>query len=209
MSESPQTVAELLDRLDNIPPDRIRLRPTPGTATEQDAIDEWEKSRRLCELIEGTLVAKGTDIHDAVAAESLGMCMWRYLDGKDIGFCVGGTGMVRTAPGMVRLPDFAFISWTRLGSRRVPKVDILDFAPDLIVEGIGPRNSPAEMERKLREYFNAGTRLVWYVYPETRTVHVFTSPDEAVTVGINGTLNGGTVLPGFVLPVAQIFERLA
>ena len=65
------------------------------------------------------------------------------------------------------------------------------------------------MEKKLYEYFDAGVPLVWYVYPETWTVRVFTSPDEAVTLTEQDTLDGGEILPGFVLPVARIFERLA
>ena len=63
-----------------------------------------------------------------------------------------------------------------------------------------------EMERKLSEYFSAGSRLVWYIYPDSRTVHVFTSPTSHVELDENQTLGGGDVLPGFELPLSRLFQ---
>ena len=68
-------------------------------------------------------------------------------------------------------------------------------------------NTPAEMARKLHEYFEAGTRLVWYVYPERREVEVYTSPDQRTLVSEPGVLTGGDVVPGFELPVREWFGR--
>jgi Uma2 family endonuclease len=64
------------------------------------------------------------------------------------------------------------------------------------------------MERKLKEYFLCGVRLVWFVDPAKRTVVVYTSPDRSETLAEGQTLDGGDVLPGFRLPVKQIFRRL-
>ena len=52
------TIADLLAKLGNIPPSRVRLRPFPGTATEQDVIDIEAREGRLCELVDGVLVVK-------------------------------------------------------------------------------------------------------------------------------------------------------
>ena len=198
-----------LARLGDIPPERVWLTPTPGTATERDAIDAWDRDRRLCELVDGTLVEKFTGIQDGYVGSWLAHLL---MDGErtlDRGFCIAGTGMIRTTPGTVRIPDIAFFSWERTDDGLVPNVAIPDYAPDLAIEVISEGNRPKEMENKLHEYFDAGVPLVWYVDPEDRTVRVFTSPDEVVTLGVDGTLDGGDVLPGFVLPVARIFERLA
>jgi hypothetical protein len=61
------------------------------------------------------------------------------------------------------------------------------------------------MRRKRREYFRAGCRLVWVVYPKTKTIEVYTSPTDFTTLDINDTLDGGEVLPGFKVPVRIIF----
>jgi Uma2 family endonuclease len=85
---------------------------------------------------------------------------------------------------------------------------MLKIAPHLAVEVLSPHNTKAEMNRKLVEYFDRGVQLVWYVDPRTRTVAVYTSPRRPKTLSESQTLDGGTVLPGFSVPVAQIFAEL-
>ncbi len=63
------------------------------------------------------------------------------------------------------------------------------------------------MARKLREYFAAGVKLVWYVYPQTRTVRVYTAPEQVSELGEDQTLAGGDVLPGFSVPIRDWFRR--
>jgi Uma2 family endonuclease len=60
--------------------------------------------------------------------------------------------------------------------RELPADPIFSVVPDLAVEILSPSNTVREMERKLREYFTAGTRLVWIVDPATSTARVYTSP---------------------------------
>ena len=67
--------------------------------------------------------------------------------------------------------------------------------------------TPQEMERKLREYFEAGVKLVWYVYPQTRTVRVYTAPERMLELGEDQTLEGGDVLPGFSAQIRDWFRR--
>ncbi len=63
------------------------------------------------------------------------------------------------------------------------------------------------MERKLHEYFDAGTQLVWYFDHRKRTVKVYTSPDQFTLLDESQTLDGGDVLPGLVIPLRELFER--
>jgi Uma2 family endonuclease len=202
-----QTVAELLDRL-GVPPERVRLKPAPGTATEQDVLDVWNREKRLCELVDGTLVEKTVGYLEGCLATWISHLILQYLGHHDLGHCAGSDAMMRIAPHMVRIPDVSFVSWNRLGGRTTPQEPIPDLCPDLAIEVISSSNRPAEMVAKLHEYFDAGVLQVWYVYPVTRTVDVFTSAYDVVTLGLEETLDGGTVLPGFTLPVARIFERL-
>jgi Uma2 family endonuclease len=79
--------------------------------------------------------------------------------------------------------------------------------PDLAVEVLSEGNTPREMEQKLQEYFTAGVRLVWYVDPVRQEVHVYTAPDQRKVLTADHTLHGGEVLPGFTLPLRQLFAE--
>ena len=80
--------------------------------------------------------------------------------------------------------------------------------PDLAVEILSEANTEAEMDRKLHEYFQAGVRLVWRIEPKTRTSRAYTSVNTWREIGPHGSLSGGDVLPGFELPLAQLFARV-
>jgi Uma2 family endonuclease len=70
----------------------------------------------------------------------------------------------------------------------------------------GENNTAAEMDRKLHEYFAAGVRLVWHIDPTTRTANAYTALDQWTEVGTSDSLLGGEVLPGFKLPLEQLFD---
>ena len=96
----------------------------------------------------------------------------------------------------------------RLPGHRVPREPIPDLAPDLAVEIISRHNTRQEMDRKLQDYFAAGVRLVWFVYHTPRCeVRVYVSPTEYSVVREGETLDGGAVLPGFQLPLAELFAE--
>lgn len=201
-----ESVADLVDHLGNVPLNRIRLKPPPGLATEKDVLAaENEPRKALCELIDGILVDKVMG-----AAESLlGVTFIRLLDQfvveNDLGAVLGPDGMLRLAPGRVRIPDVSFISWDRMPGGEFPKKAIPSLAPDLAVEILSPSNTKKEMELKLQDYFQAGTRLVWLIQPKTQTAEVYTAPEEMYPVGKNQSLDGGDVLPGFKLALKELF----
>jgi Uma2 family endonuclease len=80
-------------------------------------------------------------------------------------------------------------------------------APDLAVEVLSEGNTPGEMQRKLRDYFQAGVRLVWYLDPQARAVTAYTAPDRCEVVREDQILDGAGVLPGFRLSLAEFFAR--
>ena len=80
-------------------------------------------------------------------------------------------------------------------------------APDLAVEVLSPSDRMADALAKVAMYLQAGTQLVWLVNPTTRKVMVFRSEMDLVTLGESDTLDGGDVLPGFSVPVAEIFAE--
>ena len=76
------------------------------------------------------------------------------------------------------------------------------------MEVLSAGNTPGEMARKRQDYFAAGVHLVWQVDPDTRTVEVFMAPDQSTVLHEAQTLEGGTVLPGFTLPLQEFFGSL-
>ncbi len=202
-----RTVADLLKRLGNIPPERVWFRPVPGTATEQDVIDIEAHENRLCELVDGVLVEKTVGYYESRVAIVLGYFIELFLDRHDLGIALGPDGTLRLMPGLVRIPDVSFISWTKFPNRELPPEPIPDLVPDLTVEVLGEGNTAEEMGRKLREYFKVGVRLVWLIDPATRTTEVYTSPRKKTTITVDDALNGGTVLPGFRLTLQELFAR--
>ena len=78
--------------------------------------------------------------------------------------------------------------------------------PDLAIEIVSPSNSAEEIMIRLDEYFRAGTRLVWVVYPGTSKVYAYDSPTAVRILQAGDDLDGGAVLPGFRLPLAALFE---
>jgi Uma2 family endonuclease len=112
-----KTLADLRRRLGGIPLERIWFHPAPGTATEKDVIAVEARENRLCELVDGTLVEKAMGFEESRLAIELSYRVKAYLDQNDLGICVGADGMMRIAPGLVRIPDLSFISWDRLPGR--------------------------------------------------------------------------------------------
>jgi Uma2 family endonuclease len=202
------TLADLLEHLGGISPQRIPLRPAPGTATERHLLALHKRDKRLYELVEGVLVEKIMGYAESYLAMELGRLLGNFIAKHDLGILPGADGAVRLMPGLVRIPDVSFISWNHLPDQRIPAQRLPDLTPDLAVEILSEGNTPGEMDRKMRDYFFSGTRLVWYIDPQRRTVRVYTSPDQCVELSDRDTLDGGVVLPGFSLPLAQLFARL-
>jgi Uma2 family endonuclease len=203
------TIADLLEHFGHIPPARIRLHPAPGTATERDVRALQAKEDRLYELVDGVLVEKAMGIRESCLAAVIIRLLGDFVDRLDLGLVTAPDGTLRLAPGLVRIPDVAFVSWQRLPSRHYPDEPIPDLVPDLAVEVLSEGNTAAEIARKIREYFFAGVRLVWIIDPANRSVLVYTAPDQVVRLDERQTLEGGEILPGFRLPLTQLFARLS
>jgi Uma2 family endonuclease len=179
----------------------------PGTATEKDVLTIQQREKRNCELIDGVLVEKPMEFLESNLAGWLLHLLYQFLAEHDLGMLAGESGPVRLMPGLVRMPDVSFVSWEQLGKHEVPQTPIPDLYPDLAIEVLSPGNTKEEMDRKVREYFLAGTRLVWLVDPRKRSVRICTAPDRSRLLKEHQTLDGGEVLPGLSLPLREVFTR--
>ena len=115
------TIADLLTRLGNVPANRVRLYPTPGTATEKDLIRVLDHEDRPCELVEGTLVEKPMGYDESEIAVTIIILMGSFVRRHKLGIVTGEAGTIRLMRGLVRIPDVAFVSWDRLPGRKRPR----------------------------------------------------------------------------------------
>ncbi len=177
-----------------------------------EIVDSPEYADRIVELVEGEIVemSKPSGLHGQITMR-LGAKLFYYAEENGLGIVTAAeTGFIleRNPDGRdtVRALDIAFLS-----SARVPAVlpdQLMDVAPDLAVEVISPSNDAADIRMKIRQLLDAGTAIVWTVYPDLRIVDVHARAGAATLEG-DDALSGGDVLPGFEIPVREIFPAPA
>lgn len=201
-------VGNLLEHLGGIDVRRIRLFPPPGQATSEDVTRIDEEENRRCELIDGILVEKCMGLQESMFAMELGGRLRDFAREHNLGVVAAPDGAVELAPGVIRSPDVEFFAWEQFPGRKMPRKKIPPLPPFLAVEVLSEGNTPREMDRKLKDYFFAGVKLVWYIDPRKKTVRVFSAPDESRLLRERDTLDGGNILPGFLLPLREFFAAV-
>src|SRR5262245_18645583 len=105
-----ETVGDILERIGEVAPRRIRLQPPPGQATERDVRIIHERTGRLYELVDGILVEKIMAYLESSLAMRLGRLLGNFVEANDLGNVAGADGAMRLMPGLVRIPDVSFVS---------------------------------------------------------------------------------------------------
>jgi Uma2 family endonuclease len=117
---------------------------------------------------------------------------------------------IRTDPDLQRRPDLAFVSYDRWPrDRPIPKTAAWEVVPDLAVEVVSPNDLAVEVLERLDDYFAAGVRQVWVVYPRHQRFFVHDGPKRVTILDASDMLDGGEILPGFRLRLAELFEGMA
>lgn len=106
-----------------------------------------------------------------------------------------------------RRPDVAFVAFERWAKDRpLPPLDnAWDVVPNLATEVVSPSDTVEELQQKIKEYFRVGVQLVWVVHPLQSEIHVYESPTKIRALSRNDVLDGGAVVPGFKLPLIELF----
>jgi Uma2 family endonuclease len=144
-----------------------------------------------------------------IASRLLGL-IWPFANGRQLGEVVSEV-LVRLPlehdRHRNRRPDLAFVSYERWprGKPESYRENAWDVVPDLAVEVVSPNDFADELMEKTSEYFQAGVRLVWHVYPRQRLIQIYESLYSIRIVGADGILDGGVVLPGLSVPLADVF----
>jgi Uma2 family endonuclease len=206
--QTERTLADLWEQLGQVSLRRILLNPFPGTATEEDQRTLLNRNGVLCELVDGALVVKPMSLYESVVALFIVQMMSPYMAKHNPGILSGADGPFRLARGLVRLPDVCFVSWDQIPDRANWSKSMNELHPDLAIEILSRGNTRKEMERKLKEYFKSGAKLVWYINPADRSAITYTAPDQPTTHGEDQPLDAAPVLPGFALSLKELFDHV-
>jgi len=159
-----------------------------------------------CELVRGELVMVPPAAYGhGRIANRIAAALTNFVTPRHLGDVVVSEPGFQIAhdPDTVRVPDVAFVRAERAPSERAS--GFFQGAPDLAVEVISSSDRASEVSSKVRDWLEAGCRMVWVVDPRNRTVSVYRSRSEVNVLGASHTLSGGDLLPGFSRPVAGMF----
>lgn len=162
----------------------------------------------LYELVDGKLVEKKVGAQQVEIANTLAFTITSFVRPLRLGRAlVEMVFRIDPARNLQRRPDAAFVSDARWAFRkRVPDVPVWDMVPDLAIEVNSPNNSADEIQDKRLEYFRAGVKQVWVIYPKQREAHIYTSPTEVTILTADDELDGGEIIPGFRLRLSVLFD---
>ncbi len=190
---------------------RVASTTVASPAVTADAFyDLAARSRAHLELVRGEVrvMSPASGLHGLLCSRLVRL-LDTHVDARGLGWCfTEATGFRLGIPGdaeeSVRAPDVAFVTRERLPS--VPPHGSLRVAPDLAVEVLSPQQTASEIVERLGDYLAAGTRVFWIVDPRTRrvVVHAVDGPMRVLREG--DTLDGGTVVPGLAIAVADLFR---
>lgn len=128
-----------------------------------------------------------------------------YGQRKGHGKALGEVGIIlRRNPDAVRAPDAAFVMKRSLPVRTSPE-GYLETIPELVVEVRSKNDTLPELRAKADEYLDAGVQIVWVIDPASTTVMIFRANHAVRKLGVRDILKAEKVIPGFHVPVAELF----
>jgi Uma2 family endonuclease len=165
---------------------------------------------KLYEVVGGHVVEKPPmGAFESTLASFLARWLAPYADERHLGLVVTETlFLIDPARTLKRRPDLAFVSAERWPlRRRVPRTEAWEVVPDLAIEVISLSNTADQVNEKIEDYFHSNVRQVWVIYPGTSKVYIYDSPTSVRILQVGDDLDGGTLLPGFRLPLAVLFGQ--
>jgi Uma2 family endonuclease len=160
----------------------------------------------LFEIVNGVRVEKRMSAFEQYIAGLLFTRLERHVESCDLGRAFIECKFTIPGSGNDRQPDTGFLSFTRWPKTRgIPKTNAWPVVPDLVVEVISPTDKGFDILDKLREYFGGGVRAVWHVWSNVEQVHCWDSPTVVRILTRADVLTGDPVVPGFRMPLADLF----
>lgn len=176
--------------------------------TAEDLWNMPEVPGRQFELVNGVLVEMpgAGGLHGLIAA-LLVRGLGSFVDEARLGlvFTDATSYILRREPDLVRIPDASFVSWARIPPEGVPE-GFISGAPDLAIEIVSPGDSAQDVYDKVHQYLDAGTLMVWVLWPRYQAVTLYRIDGSVQELSGADFLEGDDVLPGFRIPVSTLFD---
>lgn len=166
-----------------------------------------DDSDELYEVIDGIRTVKTMGFLASIIASTLGRRLGKYAEDHQIGLVIL-EAIYKFSDAATRRPDISLVTFEQLAKI----TDLLsdpaepELAPILAIEVISPTNSSVAVEAKIMKYFAMGVEAVWVVHPTIQRIYVYDSAKNCTILGIGDTVDGGKVLPGFSLPLSDLFN---
>jgi len=174
-------------------------------AWTEDELMALPKDGHKRELRAGEIIMSPTGYrHERIVARLLS-AMWQHAERHRLGVVCGSSLGCWMESGNLLSPDVSFIAKSRLPASAVDEEKYFRGSPDLVVEVMSPWDRTMRLREKTEDYFSSGCRLAWVLNPADRTGLVYRSPDAGRHLGPADALDGEDVLPGFRLPLAELF----
>ncbi|MDE2741208.1 MAG: Uma2 family endonuclease [Gemmatimonadota bacterium] len=159
------------------------------------------------ELVQGELrQMEFADRQHGLIAAQIGGCLGAFVANNGLGETyAAGTGfIIDNTPDTVRAPDVSFVARERAEATAEER-GFFPGAPDLAVEVISPNDRYSEIKEKVSDWLRAGTQMVVVIDPHQRTATVYRAPDDMCMLTEDEVLDGGDVVPGWKMPLADVF----
>jgi Uma2 family endonuclease len=158
------------------------------------------------ELVRGRLVREppAAPLHGRLQVR-LGSVLHEFVEAHGLGVVLSEAGfLLARQPDTVRIPDLSFVAGARIPDNGYGQA-IWELSPDLAVEIVSPSNRLSEVQGKVLDYLDAGSRGVWVVDPGRGTTVDHRQGGEARLLRGDDELDGGDILPGFRVPLPRLF----
>ena len=157
------------------------------------------------ELLDGEIVMSPAGSEHGRKIMRFAGTFGHYIYQKKLGEIFDGQTGFRMKSSDVLSPDISFVSYKRLAGLHEAPEGFYEGAPELAMEFLSPRESLKRLNRKLTQYFENGTRLAWVMNSKRRVVAVHRDVENPRELAEPEELTGEDVVPGFRIPVAEIF----
>ena len=161
----------------------------------------------LFEFVDGHFVEKTLGASELELANVLAEMLNAYVKPNRLGRVrIEVIFRLKTSPRLDRRPDVAFVSEsTWPADRRILPASAWEAVPDLAVEIVSPTNRTNADTQKIHEYFRAGSKAVWVIYPDLATIYVYSNPKTVTILTHGDTLDASPVIPGFTIDLGAFF----
>lgn len=157
------------------------------------------------EVIDGRMIVAPAGFEHGGIAMTLGAMLWAHVRGNHLGMVFDSSTGFWMRSGNLLSPDVSFVAAARLkGMKRLPR-RFFRGSPDLVAEVLSPNDTAQDIERKILEYTQSDTRLMWIVDAEHQTIRVVRAGGNETILRAGETVSGENVAPGFELALNELF----